>query len=60
MGIWHNWAVYQRAQVIYGVAIERKEVKDGLNGGKSDIHPQQVSERPGRFGGQVCTYPRPL
>ena len=37
MGIWHNWAVYQRAQVIYGAAIvERKGVKDGVNGGKSD------------------------
>ena len=25
MGIWHNWAVYRRAQVIYGTAIvERK------------------------------------
>ena len=26
MGIWHNRAVYQRAQVIYGVAIEKKKV----------------------------------
>ena len=37
MGIWHNWAVYQRAQVIYGIAIvERKGLKEGVNGGKSD------------------------
>ena len=33
MGIWHTWAVYRCAQVIYGAAIvERK----GVNGGKSD------------------------
>ena len=37
MGIWHNWAVYRRAQVIYGIAIEKKKVlKDGVNSGKSD------------------------
>ena len=37
MGIWHNWAVYRRAQVIYGSAIvESKGVNDGENGGKSD------------------------
>ena len=37
MGIWHNWAVYRRAQVIYGVAIvEEKGLKEGVNGGKSD------------------------
>ena len=37
MGILHNWAVYRRAQVIYGVAIvERKGLKEGVNGGKSD------------------------
>ena len=31
MGIWHNWAVYRRAQVIYGAAIvERKGVNDGV------------------------------
>ena len=37
MGIWHNWAVYRHAQVIYGVAIERKKgVNEGVNSGKSD------------------------
>ena len=37
MGIWHNWAVYRHAQVIYGAAIvERKGGKDGVDGGKSD------------------------
>ena len=37
MGILHNWAVYQHAQVIYGVAMfERKGLKEGVNGGKSD------------------------
>ena len=37
MGILHNWAVYRHAQVIYGVAIvERKGLKEGVNGGKSD------------------------
>ena len=30
MGIWHNWAVYRRAQVIYGVAIWKKR---GFNDG---------------------------
>ena len=39
MGIWHNWAVYRRAQVIYGIAIVEEEVlKEGVNGGKSDMH----------------------
>ena len=43
MGIWHTWAVYRRAQVIYGAAIvERKRVKDGVNSGKSDsAHPSR-------------------
>ena len=37
MGILHSWAVYRRAQVIYGVAIEKKKVlKEGVNSGKSD------------------------
>ena len=44
MGIWHNWAVYRRAQVIYGAAIvERKGVKDGVNGGKSDRSQERCS-----------------
>ena len=54
MGIWHNWAVYQRAQVIYGAAIvEREGVKDGVNGGKSDTQPvllvqtSQMNLKPG-------------
>ena len=43
MGIWHNWAVYRRAQVIYGVAIEKKRVlKDGVSGSKSDTGVHKI------------------
>ena len=36
-GILHNWAVYRCAQVVYGIAIvERKGLKEGVNGSKSD------------------------